>query len=370
MKCLLWISELNVNRINQNSRLLKRRNFIKTTSAASLATLISPKIVGDGRQFSGNNLIKPGALKRGDRIALVTPGSYITNDEKQESINNLQNLGFEVIYSDRLMQKNGYFSAIDEERAADLNEMFSREDIAGIVCARGGYGCVRILPYLDYNLINNNPKPLIGFSDITALLFALYKYSSLVTYHGPVATSTFSKFSKKYLKKILINSEDNLELENSKSRNNYNIYGITSVSDGISEGELIGGNLSIVASLIGTPYDVDTTGKIIFLEEFLEEPYRIDRMLTQMLQAGKFEKAAGVALGVFKMCEPNRKNPAFNGSFSLMDVLKDRLGNLGIPVIYGLSFGHVVDKLTLPVGIKAEINSERKTLKLLEKPVA
>jgi muramoyltetrapeptide carboxypeptidase len=348
---------------------LKRRNFIKTTSAASLATLISPKIIADGRQYSGNNLIKPRALKRGDRIALVTPGSYITNDEQQESINNLQTLGFEVVYSERLMQKNGYFSANDEERAADINEMFSREDIAGIVCARGGYGCTRILPYLDYNLINKNPKPLIGFSDVTALLYALYKYSSLITYHGPVAISTFSNFSKNYFNRVLIEPEDEFELENSRNGNNYNIYGITSVADGVGEGELIGGNLSIVASLIGTPYDVDTTAKIIFLEEFLEEPYRIDRMLTQMLQAGKFEKAAGVALGVFKMCESNRQNPSFSGSFSLMDVLNDRLGNLGIPVIYGLSFGHVIDKLTLPVGIKAEINSKRKTLKLLEKPV-
>ena len=349
---------------------MKRRNFIKATSAASIAALISPKFSAQEKQFSGNQLVKPATLKRGEKIALVTPGSYITKAEKQESINNLQDLGFEVIYSERLMQKNGYFSATDEERAADLNEMFSREDIRGIVCARGGYGCARILPYLDYNLINKNPKALIGFSDITALLFALYKFSSLVTYHGPVATSTFSKFSKNYFERVLINTDENLELENSKNRNNYNIYGVTSISDGIREGELIGGNLSIVASLIGTPYDVDTTGKIIFLEEFLEEPYRIDRMLTQMLQAGKFEKAAGVALGVFKMCEPSIQNPAFSGSFSLMDVLQDRLGNLGIPVIYGLSFGHVVDKLTLPIGIKAELNSERKTIKLLEKPVA
>ncbi len=349
---------------------MKRRNFIKTTSAASLATLLSTKLNAQEKQFFGNQLVKPSALKRGDKIALITPGSYITKTEKQESIKNLQELGFEVTYSERLMQKNGYFSATDKERAADLNEMFSREDIQGIVCARGGYGCTRILPFLDYNLINKNPKPLIGFSDITALLFALYKFSSLVTYHGLVATSTFSKFSQNYFEKVLINSEEKLVLESSKSRNNYNIYGITSITEGIREGELIGGNLSIVASLIGTPYDVDTTGKIIFLEEFLEEPYRIDRMLTHMLQAGKFEKAAGVALGVFKLCEPNRQNPAFIGSFSLMDVLKDRLGKLGIPVIYGLSFGHVVDKLTLPVGIKAEINSEKKTLKLLEKPVA
>ncbi len=128
---------------------------------------------------------------------------------------------------------------------------------------------------------------------------------------------------------------------------------------------MIGGNLSIAVSLIGTEYDVDYSGKIIFLEEFIEEPYRVDRMLTQMIQAGKFEDAAGIALGVFKLCEPNKTNPSFKGSFSLMEVLKDRLGNLGIPVIYGLSFGHVVDKFTLPVGVKAELNTNNKRVEII-----
>ena len=121
--------------------------------------------------------------------------------------------------------------------------------------------------------------------------------------------------------------------------------------------------------MIGTEYDIDFSDKIIFLEEFLEEPYRIDRMLTQMIQAGKFENAAGIALGVFKMCEPSKTNPSFSESFSLMEVLEDRLGKLGIPVVYGLSFGHIADKLTLPFGINAELNSETELLKLLEPAV-
>jgi muramoyltetrapeptide carboxypeptidase len=124
-----------------------------------------------------------------------------------------------------------------------------------------------------------------------------------------------------------------------------------------------------VVSLIGTEYDIDFSDKIVFLEEFIEEPYRIDRMLTQMIQAGKLENAAGIALGVFKLCEPNKTNPAFKDSFSLMEVLKDRLGNLGIPVIYGLSFGHIADKFTLPFGGKSELNTEIKRLKLIESAV-
>ena len=203
----------------------------------------------------------------------------------------------------------------------------------------------------------------------TALQYAILKNSGLITFHGPVSISTFSSFSNKNFRNVLLNPSDELELENSKTGNNYNPYGITVISDGKAEGELVGGNLSIVVSLIGTEYDIDFSNKIIFLEEFVEEPYRIDRMLTQMIQAGKFENASGIALGVFKLCEPNKTNPAFNDSFSLMEVLEDRLGKLGIPVVYGLSFGHVADKFTLPFGIKAELNSETKQIKLLESGV-
>lgn len=347
---------------------MKRRNFIKTISAATIAASVSPTSTSDVLEVKLpiETLIKPGRLKKGDRIALVTPGSYITEEEKQESIDNIRNLGFNVDYSDRLMQKNGYFSATDEERAADLNEMFDRKDINGILCARGGYGCARILPYLDFELIRNNPKPFIGFSDVTALHFAIYKNSGLITFHGPVGVSTFSQFSIKNFNDVLIDPKHKLVLTNSSGDNNYNIYGITTIAGGTGEGKLIGGNLSIVTSLIGTEYDLDFSGKIVFLEEFIEEPYRIDRMLTQMLQSGKFRNAAGIALGVFKMCEPSKTNPSFTESFSLMDVLKDRLGNLGIPVVYGLSFGHVVDKFTLPFGIKAELDAEKQQLKLLE----
>jgi muramoyltetrapeptide carboxypeptidase len=348
---------------------LKRRNFIKTISAVSVAASISPYTVANGYKVQKQNLIKPKRLHKGDTIALVTPGSYITEEEKEKSINNISSLSFNVTYSDRLMEKKGYFSATDKGRAADLNEMFEREDVNGIMCARGGYGCARILPFLDYNLIRNNPKPFIGFSDVTAIHFALYKKSKLVTFHGPVSISTFSRFSTKNFEDVLMKPAFELRMSNSNSDNNYNPYGITTIAEGTASGELIGGNISIVTSLIGTEYDIDYAGRIIFLEEFLEEPYRVDRMLTQLLQAGKFDNAAGVALGVFKLCEPKKSNPAFSDSFSLMEVLKERLGNLGIPVVYGLSFGHVVDKLTLPFGIKAELNTEKQELKLLEKAI-
>lgn len=345
---------------------MKRRNFIKIISTATIAAAATKPAIAGNLNYQHKKLIKPQKLREGDTIALVTPGSYITQQEKEESINNLRNLGFNVTYSDRLMQKNGYFSATDKERAADLNEMFERKDVRGIMCARGGYGCARILPYLDYDLIKNNPKVLIGFSDVTALQYAIYKNSDLITFHGPVSISSFSSFSVKNFRNVLMNPNEELELQNSTTDNNYNPYGITVIAEGIAKGELVGGNLSIVVSMIGTEYDIDFSGKIVFLEEFIEEPYRIDRMLTQLIQAGKFENAAGIALGVFKLCEPDKTNPSFNNSFSLMEVLVDRLGKLGIPVVYGLSFGHVADKFTLPFGGRAELNTDDKQLKLLE----
>lgn len=349
---------------------MKRRNFIKTISAASIATAaVKANTFTNSSFYRNKEVIKPPRLKKGDKLAITTPGSYISNKEKEKSIENLESLGFEVVYSDKLMLMNGFFSGNDKERAEDINEMFERKDIKAIVCARGGYGCARILPHIDYNIIKENPKVFIGYSDVTALLYGIYKETGLITFHGPVGISTYNDFSNKYLEQVLIKPSEELELDSSFSENNDNIYGLTTISSGIASGELIGGNLSIVTSLIGTDYDIDTKGKIIFLEEYIEEPYRVDRMLTQMIQAGKFNEAAGIALGVFKYCESKEENPSFTNSYNLMEVLIDRISGLGIPVVYGLSFGHVKDKFTIPFGIKAELDANNFKLKLLEAAV-
>ena len=349
---------------------MKRRYFIKTVSAASIAaSSIKAKPLIQSITPPDKQIIKPPKLKEGDKLGLITPGSYISIEEKEKSIENLKELGFEVEHTNRLMLMNGYFAGNDKQRANDINEMFEREDIKGIVCARGGYGCVRTLPHIDYDIIRENPKVLIGYSDVTALLYGIYNKTGLINFHGPVGISTYNDFSKKYFNNVLLNPEKELEFTSSVSGNNENFYGLTTINSGTAIGELVGGNLSIVVSLIGTEYDIDTIGKIIFLEEYIEEPYRIDRMLTQMIQAGKFDEAAGIALGVFKYCESKEENPSFTNSYNLMEVLMDRLSGLGIPVVYGLSFGHVKDKFTIPFGIKAELDADNFNLKLLEAAV-
>jgi muramoyltetrapeptide carboxypeptidase len=349
---------------------MNRKNFLKTISTAAVgAGLLPSSAMTTASTKFKKSVIKPPRLKAGDTIGLVAPGSYISESELQDSIKNLEALGFKVVYSDKILLQNGYFSGTDEQRAEDLTYMFKRNDVAGIVCTRGGYGCARILPLLDYDVIGENPKVLIGYSDVTALNYGIFRKTGLITFHGPVSISTFNEFSVNNFKKVLMNLSNEIVFENSNSGEDENPYGVVSIAEGKKKGKLIGGNLSIAVSLIGTEFDVDYDDAIIFLEEIGEEPYRIDRMLTQMIQAEKFEDANGVAMGIFRRCEPKIKDPSFSKSFSLMDVLMDRLGNLKIPVVYGMSFGHIKDKFTIPFGIEAELDSEKQTITLMESPV-
>jgi muramoyltetrapeptide carboxypeptidase len=286
-----------------------------------------------------------------------------------KSKENLEALGFKVAYTRNILAKEGYLAGTDQQRADDLNEMFSRKDIAGIVAARGGYGCTRILPILDYEMIKNNPKVLVGYSDITALLFGIFRKTGLVCFHGPVGISTFNKFSVDSFTGVLIDPHHALPLYDAHESIKTPAYKPLAIRSGKARGKLVGGNLSLVVSVIGTPYDVDTENKIIFLEEVREEPYRVDRMITQMLEAGRFEKAAGVALGVFLDCVPKPDESGVISSFSVEEVLSTRLGNLNIPVVYGMSFGHISNKFTLPFGIEAELDSFEQKITLLEPAV-
>jgi muramoyltetrapeptide carboxypeptidase len=343
---------------------MKRREFVKSISAAAALSAI-PNVYS---AVDEQNKIKPPRLKAGDTLGLIAPGSYISTDELQESVENLEKLGYRVSYDERILAKSGYLAGTDETRAEDLNAMFANKNINGIVCARGGYGCGRIVPMLDYNLIRSNPKVLIGYSDITALLNVIYFQTGLITFHGLVGISTFNDFSVDYFNEVLVYPEDNLILISAADEEDSGDK-ITTIVSGKAEGELVGGNLSVLTSLIGTNYDFNGQGKIIFLEEIGEEPYRVDRMLTQMIQAGKFNGASGIALGVFKNCEPKKKDASFDSSFSLIEVLFDRLSDLKIPVVYGLSFGHIKNKFTLPVGIKARLDTINQTITLLESAV-
>lgn len=346
---------------------MNRKKFLTTASAAAILAMAPFKQAIGADRKKKIKTIKPPRLKVGDTIGLISPGSFISEKELSESKDNLTKLGFNVIEGKNVLARLGYLGGKDVQRAEDVNEMFANKDVKAIVCTRGGYGCSRILPLLDYDLIKHNPKILVGYSDITALHYGIYSQTGLVCFHGPVGTSTFNEFSVKNFTDVLINPTDSLLLNNAIPEKDTEYYTPKTIRAGKAEGVLTGGNLSIVVSLVGTSYDIDTDGKILFLEEVGEEPYRVDRMLTQMEQAGKFNKVKGIALGVFTKAES--KIESYSQSLSLFEVLNDKLSNLGVPVIYGMSFGHIVNKFTLPIGIKCILNVEEKTLSLKEKAV-
>ncbi len=358
---------------------MQRRKFIsRLTTAASF-----PVWAGSwSNPFSKNRketpLIKPKRLSPGDTIGLVTPATYLTEEQLRKSVSQFESFGFKVYYSPNMLVRKGYLAGTDQQRAADINAMFADDPIDGIICGRGGYGSARILPYLDYDVIKSNPKVFMGYSDITALLFGIFRETGLVCFHGPMGTSDYNDFTTAHFKKVLMEPENQYIFKNDtpveKTIITPQAHGFEiieeevaqTITPGKAEGPLAGGNLSLIAALSGTRYDLGFANKIIFIEDVGEEPYRIDRMLTQLLETeDKLKSAAGIVLGTFNDCEP--KEP--DRSLSLYEVLHDRLANLGIPVLYGLSFGHIARNLTIPFGIQARMDTETRSLTLLEKAV-
>lgn len=349
----------------------KRRQFFKTALGAGVAALVPSTIFANPQQIKMPLIpLKPKALKKGDTIGLIAPGYAIKPEVLVKAKETLEKMGFTPYHTDRIHGNYGYFSNTDAERVADLNEMFANKKVDGILCARGGYGCTRIMHLIDFELIRKNPKALIGFSDITALLNGIHQETGLVTFHGPVGSTINDPYSIEQLQNVVMKSKElppiinNVEITDLEeySKPEYDRY---CIKPGIVTGKLVGGSLTLVNALIGTPHEIDFTDAIVFLEDIEEAPYRIDRMLTQLMQGKTFNKAAGIALGVFKGCDsvPDPK------SFTLKEVILDRIKPLNIPAVYGMTFGHIENKFTLPIGINAKLDTQKMTLQLLEKAV-
>lgn len=348
----------------------KRRSFLKSVTALGATTLLPQSGWANGPQSTPKTIIKPKKLKKGDTIGLVAPGYAIKPETLQKALDTLEKMGFKTFHTDRILGNFGYFSNTDEERVMDVNQMFANPEVDGILCARGGYGCTRILDRLDYNIIRNNPKALIGFSDITALIQAIYKETGLVCFHGPVGSTIDDKYSQKYFKKVLMKGKDFLTIKNVKLKDpkflGNSEYERYIINPGSCQGELSGGSLTLVNALIGTPHEIDFTDKLVFLEDVEEAPYRVDRMLTQLIEGPTFSKAKGIIFGVCKGCDREKKDD----NFTLKEVIMDRIAPLGIPAAYGMSFGHVPNNFTLPVGIRASFNTDEMSLELLEAAVS
>jgi len=342
--------------------MLSRRDFTRVLSIAAAAPALA--VASAPRK----TIVKPKRLSIGDTLGLVSPATAVfESDEIALAKEQLEAIGFKVVVGKHALDRWGYFAGRDRDRAADINAMFADDGVAGIVCYTGGWGSPRVLPYLDFDLIARKPKVIIGYSDITALLNAIHQKTGLVTFHGPVGGSSLEPYSLEYFRRVVMTAEPagNLapppkkptELVDRTNR-------IIKLAPGKAKGRLAGGNLTMIATAMGTPYELDANGAIVLLEDVTEELYRIDRMLNQLAQGGIFDKAAGVVFGHCSRCD--YKGP----TFSLEEILRDRFGSLPIPSISGLSFGHIEQKLTLPIGISATLDADAGTVTIDEAAVA
>lgn len=345
-----------------------RRTFLKKSGL--FAALAAGTPLGlRASDFSSREVpsrILPRRLKEGDTIGLITPGSPVTEEQLADCISRLEELGFETTHNETVLSEYGYLAGPDQERANELMDMFVREDVDAILCVRGGYGSIRILDMLDYNLIRENPKVFMGYSDITALNTAICQETGLVTFHGPLGITEFNRFSLKSMRKTVMEPQESYKYpykREKETRGNpeYDRYTITG---GKAEGVLIGGNLSVLDSVIGTRFEPDFEHKLVYLEDVGEDTYRVDKMIYHLLSATNIKKAAGIILGA---CDKCNKGEGF--TLTLKVALDDLLKPLGIPVSYGLSFGHIERIITIPNGIMAAMNADKNSFELLEPAV-
>jgi muramoyltetrapeptide carboxypeptidase len=328
---------------------------------AKLALAAAPVLIARGAP-SPRTIIKPKRLSAGDTVGMIVPASMVfETDLLDRGREQLEALGFRVKIGQHVKARYGNLAGTDRERASDINAFFSDDDVNAIMAFSGGWGTPRLLPYLDYENIRRHPKVLIGFSDITGLLNAVHKKTGLVTFHGPNADSRYDAYTLSTFKKVLMSTDPIGTLPNPQKRDDELIdreNRIITLREGTATGRLVGGNLSLIAATMGTPYEIDTAGAILFLEDTHEALYRIDRMLTQLWLAGKLEKIAGFAFGRCTDC------PIEGPALSMGELLRERFGH--VPSVWGLSFGHIEKKLTLPIGIPATLDATAKTLTIAE----
>jgi len=331
---------------------MSRRQFLKQTGWLSVyAAAPSPLIT-----YSRKKKMKK--FSPGDKIGLITPASFVEPDRIETAQQQVMDLGFTPVLGKYLDQRYGYLAGSDTQRLEDLHDMYRNSKVKAIWCIRGGYGCTRLLPYVDYDLIKRNPKPLIGYSDITALHVAIHQECGQITFHGPNASPVMNDYSMDYFRHVFLEEKSSLPIKNTEDYAASNYDEVVVIRPGSAQGRLVGGNLSLLAAMCGTPWQLRAKKKIVYLEDIGEDTYRIDRMLTQLIQSGSLENARGLLLGQFKNCHP--KNP--EKSLSLNECLKDRLVPLGIPAVFGMSFGHIKHQFTLPFGAEARMEAEASAL--------
>src|SRR6267154_5013608 len=306
------------------------------------------------------NRVKPPALRGGDTVGIVAPASHFKREDFDAGCEALLRMGYTPVYSDSIFERDLYFAGTMERRSRELEEMFAREDVKAILCARGGYGANYLLPRLDVKKIAAKPKIFVGYSDITSLLTYIGDSEGVVTFHGPMVVKDFDRTDGIDLGswQAAVEGKSNWSLEFGRDSE------VKALAQGSAEGLLYGGCLSMLAESLGTPYEIDTRETILFIEDVGAKPYQIDRMLMHLKLAGKLTGVRGIIFGEMLDCVQDPKQ-----GYTLEEVVMRVVGELNIPVAYGLRSGHVSGgNITLPLGVQValKVDSSGVTLEFLE----
>ncbi|MFO1328346.1 MAG: LD-carboxypeptidase [Rubrivivax sp.] len=316
-------------------------------------------------------LLRPPRLRPGDTVGLFGSGTRLAEDWIAQAVANVESIGLRPKLGRHVRAAHGHYSGTVAQRVDDLHQLWADPEVRALWSIRGGAGTAQLLPHLDYAAMRRTPKAVIGYSDATALHLALLRHAGLVCFHGPAGVSTFTPFSVDQIRAVLMDPQPRLTLERAPSHRLREAdepqFRARTVRGGGAEGPLLGGNLSVLSALVGTPWGPRTDGALLLLEDIGELPYRVDRMLTQLELAGLLRASAGLVGGVFENCEAP---PDASPRMPLADVIDARFGSAGVPAVYGLSFGHVRDQLTLPLGVRARLDADALTLTLLEPAVS
>lgn len=308
-------------------------------------------------------MIKPAALKQGDTIGIIAPSGAIKDHGMlKRAVSNIEKRGYKVKLGAHVKDKHWYLAGKDQDRLDDLMTFFSDPEIDAIFCARGGYGCVRLLDKIDYTIIKQNPKIFMGFSDITALHLSFYKFSDLITFHGPLAV--FDLGNEKLIDYTVNNMWNYLEGNINFPLAVENVLETVTINKGIVKGQLIGGNLALLSTLHGSKYFPDLNNKILFIEDISEYMYRLDRYLMQLKISGVFETVNGIIFGEFT--DIVKTDDEVINKLTMPEVIKDILGDIKTPAICGFSCGHSRNKATLPVGAECELDANSNILTIVE----
>lgn len=361
---------------SRSSPTLGRRAALASIGGACIAGITAGALPADAasntskaRAF-GSAPVKPPRLRPGDVLGVVAPAGFVADrfglDEISETV---RAMGLVPRLAPHLTARDGYLAGPDDVRAKDLMAMFADDEVRGIMAVRGGWGTARLLPYLDFAAIARKPKLFAGFSDNTALLLALLARSDLASVHGPTLATSWTPEAWSSFRSLAFAGE--MPTYAVAAYNGPNLGArrsdLRTFHAGVARGRLIGGNLSVLSALVGTPYLPDFTGAILFLEDTNESEYRIDRMLTQLALAGILGKVAGVVFGQCTNCT----NPDGGWSnFTVYEVLDQRLAGLGIPAFQGAAIGHIAGQMSLPVGVMAQMDADKGTITLLEPAVS